>query len=131
MVAVGNPFFLVFQGAVGCKANLDVCRRQRYPCRRRQPEDQPLIRKHFLRPATPQTSPRASTYSLTRRLGSPSPNRSEMTATEAAPAAITAGAVANVMPPIATTGRIPAAALFDDRRNPGARSRSVGRHGEK
>ena len=30
-----------------------------------------------------------------------------MRATEAAPAAITSGAVASVMPPIATTGRVP------------------------
>ena len=34
-----------------------------------------------------------------------------MTATEAAPAAITPGAVASVMPSIATTGRVPATAL--------------------
>ena len=32
-----------------------------------------------------------------------------MTATEAAPAAMTAGAVSRVMPPMATTGRSPAA----------------------
>src|SRR5688572_7675205 len=43
-------------------------------------------------------------YSLTRASGFPVESRSEMTATAAAPARITAGARSRVIPPIATIG---------------------------
>ena len=56
-----------------------------------------------------QLSRRADKYCRTRASGS-SVSRSVMTATDAAPASMTRGAVSSVMPPIATTGSPAAAA---------------------